>query len=118
MRCVGRADEWHLVFAQAFKYLTFDLFPGFREAVLVFRSSFRHAWLKAVGAIRDTVRGDGLQQLLVEFLSTVKTPVALVSNYQLESLEDLDRRLETDGSWLDVNLTGRLSHDRPDQIVG
>jgi hypothetical protein len=45
----------------------------------------------------------------------LNTPAALVSNHGLESLEDLNRRLETDGSWLDATLTGRLRHDRPDQ---
>jgi hypothetical protein len=46
------------------------------------------------------------------------SPVALASNHGLESLEDLNRRLETDGSRRHVNLASRLSHDRPDQVVG
>ena len=43
-------------------------------------------------------------------------PVALVSNHMLESLEDLNRRLETDGQCWEAVLTGRLSHHRPGQI--
>jgi hypothetical protein len=40
--------------------------------------------------------------LLVELLSMLNTPVALVSYHRLESLEDLNRRLETDGPWWDA----------------
>ena len=67
----------------------FNLLSRFCQAVVVFRPSLRHARLKAVGAIRDAVPGDSLQQLLVELLSMLNTPVALVSDHGLESLEDL-----------------------------
>jgi hypothetical protein len=60
------SDEWHLDSAQVFKYLKLDLFPGSRQAVVVFRPSFRHAWFKAIGAIGDTVLGDGPQHFLIQ----------------------------------------------------
>jgi hypothetical protein len=93
----GRIDEWHLYFAKSFEHLLFDLLPRLRQAVVSHGPAFRHARPKAVGATRDAVRGDGPFQLLVKLLSMLNTPVALVSNHRLESLEDLNRRLETDG---------------------
>jgi hypothetical protein len=62
LRAIRPTHEWHLDFAKAFDHFTVALSPWSREAVVVFRPAFCHAWLKAVGAIRDAVRGDGLQQ--------------------------------------------------------
>ena len=56
----GRIDEWHVVFSKSFYHLEFDLLSRLCETVVVFRPSFRHARFKAVGAIRDTMCGDGL----------------------------------------------------------
>jgi hypothetical protein len=47
-----------------------------------------------VGAIRDAVSGDSLEQLRVELMSVPNTAVGSVSNNGLESLEDLNRWLE------------------------
>src|SRR5579864_5155725 len=58
--CVSVSDERHLDFAKTFDHFTFNLLPRFRQAVVVFGSSFRHARFKAIGAIGDTVRGDRL----------------------------------------------------------
>jgi hypothetical protein len=52
---VGLIDEWHLYFCKKFEDLTFDFFPRFRQSVIDFRFSLRHARLKAVRAIRDSV---------------------------------------------------------------
>ena len=48
----------------------------------------------------------------------LNTAVGLVSNHGLESLEDLNRRLETDGPWCNAMLARCLSHDRSNQVVG
>jgi hypothetical protein len=105
---VGRIDEWHVDFSKSLDHSEFDLFSRLRQAVVVLGPSFRHARLEAVGSVRDAVLGNRLKQLLIERLSVLNTAVGLVSNHGLESLEDLNRRLETDGSRLDANLTGRL----------
>ena len=46
--CFGRSDEWHLDFAQAFKYLTFDLFPGSRAGGCSF-SAFVSSCVAQIG---------------------------------------------------------------------
>jgi hypothetical protein len=62
--------------------------------------------------------GDGLEYLSIQRFSVAKTAVCSVSNQGLEGLEDLERRLETDGSRWDSIPAGCLSHEGPDQIVG
>ena len=54
----GRIDEWHVIFFKSLGHFEFDLPSRLCEAVVVFRPSFRHAGLKSVGSIRDTVLGD------------------------------------------------------------
>jgi hypothetical protein len=65
----GRAsvssDEWHVDFPKSLDHFEFDLPSRLCQAVVVFRPSFRHAWLEAVGAIGDSVLGDGPQHLLI-----------------------------------------------------
>jgi hypothetical protein len=77
---VRPTHEWHLVFAKTYDHLTFDLSPWPGEAVVVFRPSFHHAWLKAVWAIRDAVLRNRIQQLLVELLPVQSSKVAVVSD--------------------------------------
>lgn len=59
-KCVGASGEWHLNFAKTLEHFPFDLLPRSCQAVMVFRSSFRHARLKAIGAIGDALSADCL----------------------------------------------------------
>jgi hypothetical protein len=68
-RGLGRSDEWHVDFAKSLCHIEFDRFARLREAIVVLGSAFGHARLEAVGAIGDTVLGDGLQHLLIERFS-------------------------------------------------
>jgi len=112
-----RRHEWHVDFSKSFEHIEFDLLSRLCQAVVVFRSSFRHAWLEAVGAIGDAVLGDGPQHLLIQGFQVLDSAVCLLADHRLKGRQHLDRRLETDGSRLDSVLAGRLSHDRTDQVV-
>jgi hypothetical protein len=80
VRASVRGHEWHLDFYKAFDHIKVNLLSRLCPAVVVLRPSFRHAWLKAVGSIRDALLGDRVEQLLIEFLSVLNTAVCLISN--------------------------------------
>jgi hypothetical protein len=80
----------------------FDLLSRLCQAVVVFRPSFRHAWLEAVGAIGDAVLGDGPQHLLIQELKVLDSTMCLLADHRLKGRQHLERRLETDGSRRDA----------------
>jgi hypothetical protein len=62
----GRLHEWHVGFLNSFDHRAIELLSGHCQAVEVSRPPFRHVWPKAVGEIRNSVRGGGLQQPIGE----------------------------------------------------
>jgi hypothetical protein len=111
------SDEWRVDFPKSLDHFEFDLPSRLCQAVVVFRPSFRHAWLEAVGAIGDSVLGDGPQHLLIQGFQVFDSTMCLLADHGLKGHQHLERRLETDGSRRDSVLAGRLSHDRTDQVV-
>jgi hypothetical protein len=94
----GLIDEWHLDSAKPLEHFEFDLLPRLRQAVVVLWPAFGHAGLKAIGAIGDAVRGDRPEHRLIEPFSVADAAVRLACNHWLKRFEDLERRLEADGS--------------------
>src|SRR3954453_21086012 len=101
-KCSGVSGEWHLVFTKAFQEITFGLVPWFHEAIIWFGSAFLAPRLIPIRAIRDTMAGDGIQQLLVEGHARCRVVLTLESNHGLESFEGLDRALEADRTRFDA----------------
>jgi hypothetical protein len=102
---------------KSFAHIEFDLLSQLCQAVVVFRPSFRHAWLEAVGVIGDAVLGDGPQDSLIQGIQVLDSTIRLLADHRLKGHQHLERRFETDGSRRDSVLAGRLSHDRTDQVV-
>jgi hypothetical protein len=61
--------------------------------------------------------GDRIQQPLVQIPAEGGVTLAAQGDHGLERLERLQRALETDGPRLEPVPTGRLGHDRADQVV-
>ena len=110
----GGADEWHVLFPNAFKDIAFGLVPWFHEAVVRFGSAFQLSRFKSVRSISHTVSRDGIEDLVVKRFAECRAAFACQSNHWLKGLECLDRPLEADGAWLDAMFGGSLSHDCAD----
>ena len=104
-------------FCKSLDHIEFDLLSQLSQAVVVFRSSFRHARLEAVGAIADAVLGDGPQHFLIKRVQVLDSTMCLLADHRLKGRQHLECRLETDGSRRNSVLAGRLSHDGTDQVV-
>ena len=63
---VGRADECRLILGKPFGHLAFGLSAGFSQVGEFLLVSFPSPRLVAIGAIGDTVGGDGVKQDLVQ----------------------------------------------------
>ncbi|MDB5353087.1 MAG: hypothetical protein JWN86_4334 [Planctomycetota bacterium] len=55
--------------------MAFDLLPRSRQAVIPLGPAFRHAGLKAVGAVGDAVDGDRPEHVSVEGLAVTEAAV-------------------------------------------
>jgi hypothetical protein len=117
LRASVRQDEWHLVFAQPLDHFELDLLSRLRQADGVLWLPFGHPGLEPIGAIGNSMTSDRPEYLLIERFPVAKPAVRLARDQQLESFQDLERCFETEGSRRSASLTGRLSHDRSDQVV-
>ena len=115
---VGHIDEWHLVLPNPFPHIAFGLASWFSEKAVVFGSAFSQPRFIPVGAIRDPVAGDRVEQVLVEDLAEGRVVFALESDHRLEGFERLNRSLEADRSRFDAVFGCGLCDDRADEVVG
>jgi hypothetical protein len=80
----GHIDEWHLLLSNSFQEITFGLWSWFSEEAVVFRAPFSEARFIPVGAIRHSLAGDCVEQLLVEDPAEFRVVFAQQSNHRLE----------------------------------
>src|SRR5262249_29184395 len=62
----GPTREWHLVLGNAFRHLAFHLGAGLGQPVVVIAPPLFQPRLIPVGAVADPVRGDGIEQVVVQ----------------------------------------------------
>ena len=61
---LGGADEWHVLFPNAFQDIAFGLVPWFHEAVVRFGSAFQLSRFESVGPIRYAVSRDRIEDVV------------------------------------------------------
>src|SRR5882672_6398025 len=60
-----RIDEWHVDLANPFQEIAFGFSPWFPEEPIVFRPAFSEPWFHSIRPVGHTMRGNGIQHLLV-----------------------------------------------------
>ena len=81
------------------------------------RPALPEPWLHAIRPVGHTVRGYGIQNLLVEPAAAFGITARPQRDHRLERLERLDRSLETDRPGHEAVLAGGLCDDGADQVV-
>ncbi len=72
------------------------------------RPPFSKARFNAIGAVRNAMYNNGVEQLLVNRRANARVVLGFEGNQRLEGFERLDRALEADGPWFDPMLDGSL----------
>src|SRR5471030_1083943 len=118
VRCSGRADEWHLDFAKAFRHLAFDFGAWLVQPVVVIAPAFFHAWFVAIRSVSDSMSGDGIEEVLIHAQALGGISGSAKLDQRLESFQGLHGSLEADGPWQNIVFCRSLGHDGADEVLG
>ena len=69
VKCVGRSHEWYLDISNSFEHLAFQFLARLHQLVVLLRTPFLLAGFNTIGTIRHTMRGDGDEQVAIEFVT-------------------------------------------------
>ena len=114
---IGPLHEWHLVAPKSFRHFTFQHPARLHHLVELDWRAFSLARLESVRSISDAMKGDGIEQLLVEG-GAESAAESLKVDQRLKRLQCLQRPFEADRSRLQSAFRRSLGHDRADEIVG
>ena len=90
-----------LVVPNSFRHFTFEHPARLHHLVELERRAFSLSRLKSVRSIRDAVKCDGIEQLLVEVPAKRRAPMCLKVNQRLKRSQRLHGPFEADRSRLD-----------------
>ena len=80
--------------------------------------SFPSAGLVTIRAIGDAVRGDGIEQLVVQAQAMCSVMRTLERDHWLKRFQGLDGAFEAERTWFEIVFVRSLSEDRANEIVG
>src|SRR5262249_60161446 len=109
-RCEGRLCP----LLKPFQEIAFGLSPWLPEEAIVFGPALPEPWFHAIRPVGHTVRGNGIQHLLVEPAAACGITARPQRDHRPERFERLDRSLETDRPGFESVLAGGLCDDRAD----
>src|SRR5215475_4049 len=115
--CLGLIDECCVVLSNSFQEIAFGFRSWFPEEAVVFRPALSEPWFHSIRPVRHTVRGYGIQHLLVQSAAAFGIVARPQRDHRLERFERLDRSLEADRSGFEAVFAGGLCDDGADQVV-
>jgi hypothetical protein len=87
----GHFGECHVVLANPFQEIAIGFSSWFPEEAVVFRPALSEPWFHSIRPVGHTVRGNGIQHLLVEPAAAFGIIARLQRDHRLERFERLDR---------------------------
>src|SRR5262245_62457461 len=106
----GHIDEWHLDFCKSSRHLAFDFCAWLCQPVVMIASLLLRAWFVTIWSVGDSMRGDGVEEVLIHAQALGCITGSAKLNQRLEGFQGVHGTLEADGPWHDVVFGRGLGH--------
>ena len=114
----GRCDEWHLDLDNSFGHLAFHLSAGLGQPAVVIAPPLFHPRLVPIRAVTDPVRGDGVEQVVVQAQPAGGVLRGSELQQGLERSQGLHRPREAQRPRCDAVFGRGLGHHGAEEVVG
>src|SRR5262249_31508430 len=96
LSAIRRWDEWHLDFGKSFRHLAFEFCAWLCQPVVMIASLLLRAWFVTIRSVGDSMRGDGIQEVLIHPRALCRVACSAKLNQRLEGFQSLNGTLKAD----------------------